>query len=522
MAIAFLALAWVHHPSPGWNVNTRLNLVFAIVEEGTVRIDNWHATPPHDTNDKAVFEGHYYSDKTFGVSMLAVPFAAAMKPFWTEWGFNLKHYVLRVIAVGVPTAASVALLFLLLARLGMTPRNASLMALLAFFGSMWFGYGTVFYPYGPGLACVLGALYLILYPRAERIAIGNAAAVGFLLGYAMLCDSIFVIAVAGVGVLFLLRALDQVGWHGIRSFAEMTGERDRPKVMLPKLAVSALAFAVPAGAFAIYCYAIFGEFSMPYKYEFDETFRVGMSRGVMGVTMPDAHALYRITVHPFRGILVWSPLLVAAVAGCIIGTFGYGKRRMIGWLGIYSFVGYLLFNAGYYMWWGGWGMGPRFLIPMLPLVFLGLAELDPGRFRSWFGERKRLALGMWGAARLLGAVGVLLCVPLSLTEPQLPQANQHPVLESATWDTPLEIPQIIPIRVFYRGSVGLWPQDRIRGEIGSRSQAQGRAGIMVFFLLIGGAGMVLRRFLPEKSAVTRADYPFHSVDGSVEKAPAPF
>src|SRR5260370_38996366 len=55
----------------GWNQNSRFDLLRAIVERHTLQIDAYH----ENTQDKAHFQGHYYSDKAPGLVVLAVPFA---------------------------------------------------------------------------------------------------------------------------------------------------------------------------------------------------------------------------------------------------------------------------------------------------------------------------------------------------------------------------------------------------------------------------------------------------------------
>ena len=51
----------------GWNQNSRFDLLRAIVEQRTLRIDAYH----ENTQDKAHFQGHYYSDKAPGLVFLA-------------------------------------------------------------------------------------------------------------------------------------------------------------------------------------------------------------------------------------------------------------------------------------------------------------------------------------------------------------------------------------------------------------------------------------------------------------------
>ena len=45
----FLSLAALDHSSTGWNLNTRLGLVFAVVDEGTLQIDAYHDVAPTRT-----------------------------------------------------------------------------------------------------------------------------------------------------------------------------------------------------------------------------------------------------------------------------------------------------------------------------------------------------------------------------------------------------------------------------------------------------------------------------------------
>lgn len=52
-----------------WNQNSRFDLVRAIVEKGTLAIDDYAA----NMGDHATINGHIYSDKAPGLSFAAVP-----------------------------------------------------------------------------------------------------------------------------------------------------------------------------------------------------------------------------------------------------------------------------------------------------------------------------------------------------------------------------------------------------------------------------------------------------------------
>ena len=77
-ALAFTAYAYFFQG--GWNAAVRFDLVRAVVEQGTVRIDGYET----NTGDLAYRDGHYYCDKAPGLSFAAVPVYAAVHPLAGE------------------------------------------------------------------------------------------------------------------------------------------------------------------------------------------------------------------------------------------------------------------------------------------------------------------------------------------------------------------------------------------------------------------------------------------------------
>lgn len=53
----------------GWSEITRLDLTMAMVDDGSFSIDSYY----QNTGDRAIIDGHYYSEKPPGISFLAVP-----------------------------------------------------------------------------------------------------------------------------------------------------------------------------------------------------------------------------------------------------------------------------------------------------------------------------------------------------------------------------------------------------------------------------------------------------------------
>src|SRR4029077_11460601 len=119
--VIFFSYAYFYEGG-GWNQNSRFDMVRAIVEQSTLRIDAYH----ENTNDKAFANGHYYSDKAPGLALLAVPIAEAVKPLLRATGVDPVSpdgladlaYGLAVFAVALPMAAACACLFWIALQLG--------------------------------------------------------------------------------------------------------------------------------------------------------------------------------------------------------------------------------------------------------------------------------------------------------------------------------------------------------------------------------------------------------------------
>lgn len=423
-ATVFLASCFVSQPRTGWNVNSRLGLVFAVVDEGRLNIDSYHDQPPTETYDKAFFEGHHYSDKIIGQSLIAVPVYAVIRGvsnlFDVEPDFQLTQYLLTRVTVSIPAALAAVLMALLFVRLGARPRRAILTTSGVFFGSMLFGFSTVFIPYLPGVASCLGALLVL---RGPPLTSRRAALFGGLSGLALLFDLTFNITVAVLGVLFLveLRKLPRERW--LRVAGAACG-----------------AAAVPLTIFLAYSVYIFGSPTIPYSYLKVEYFREGMSQGVMGVTAPKLHAVWFLTVHAFRGILFWSPWLLAAIV-CCVRTLRRrdDPLRLVAIASLVTLLAYLLFNAGYYQWWAGSTMGPRLMIPMFAIVPLGLAVACRPDAPRW----------LWRSLMGTLAVSVALSLPISMVDPQTGGGNSEEVLINARVGTRLVVPQLNVLSDFY-------------------------------------------------------------------------
>ncbi|MFV8750389.1 hypothetical protein ACNOYE_07545 [Nannocystaceae bacterium ST9] len=373
---------------PAWNQNSRLALTRALVEQGRVTIDEHHAT----TGDKSLREGHFYSDKAPGVSLLStIPYAlfvaerrltggelpdvrvetldpaiaaADRAPAPAERApgdvlvYNPAHrvalWLCRMIVISLPSVLAGLLMFVLLAR--QTRRTIALgTTLIWLLATPALGYACGLYGHQIVAALLFAAFALVVLDEPlglrER---GLGLLIGGLLGWAVLCEY-----TSAVPVALLL------GWASWRRGWRLGGW----------IAIGGLPWALVLAGY--HAWAFGSPLATGYDFVYLEEFAEGMKVNY-GIGAPDLGVLIQLLFGSYRGLFYLAPVLLLAAWGLGVALVRAPTRsnqaltRGDFLLALALITYYLLLNAGYYMWDGGAALGPRHAVPMLPFLCLGL------------------------------------------------------------------------------------------------------------------------------------------------------
>ncbi len=367
LGLALLLCYGFFRQEPAWNEFSRYDLVRALVEDGTTRIDPYH----ENTGDKAFFEGHYYSDKAPGASILGIPVHAGLLLTARLAGQAEpdEDAAVQALAFGVGAIPTVLLVLLLIRFLRPTVGEPWALAIgLAYgLGSIAFPFATMLFGHAAS-ACFLFASFYVLW-RARSTAAGGRAdwrpvLAGFLAGWAALVDLTTLLGVAVLaGYALTDGATGPIRLHELRWRAP---------------ALMALGALPPAGVLLAYNWASFGgPFSLGYTNLPAGAFAEGMGQGLFGATLPRLDVAVDLLAGP-RGLLRLAPWFLAAPLGLLAARRLDLRAEVVVCGAIVA--AFFAFNAGYYLPFGGWTPGPRFLVPALPFAAV-LVALAPRRFR---------------------------------------------------------------------------------------------------------------------------------------------
>ena len=336
----FVPFAYFNH-SDGWNQGARLAELHAIVLKSTLSIDAYHEL----TGDKALIDGHYYSEKAPAIVLAALPAFSAtvaaqklvgIDPDSPE-GWRLSQWVATAGSVGVLAAlGGVAFFGLLVPRLGVPIAVVSTYGV--FLGSLTFPYATAMFGHGG----TIGLLCLALWAVLGRNAPPYDYLAGLFAGLAVAAEYPAVIPCTALG-LYLAYV-------------------DVPRAWRFGLALAPGALLILGNN-----YLISGS-PLQVSYGSNPAFPEITSSNAFGFNLPDPDAAAGLLWGEYRGLFFWCPVLAMAIPGL---AMLFRKHPPIAWMTTIVLVFVFLQVSSFYSWFGGNAVGPRYLTPSLP--FFGLA-----------------------------------------------------------------------------------------------------------------------------------------------------
>lgn len=467
--LCFLSLtfAWRHF----WNTNeySRIFLTRALVDHQSFSIDKIIAV--HDTQDKSLFQGKYYSNKAPFSSFLAAPAYLSIRIMeifgHLDFSEAMEIYLITSVCLSIPSALFLLLLFKFWSSVTLhyPLRRAVLIAYAL--GTMVWPYSTMYY--GHVLAGMSLFLAFLIVFNTGKVKAGKKTffECGFFCGLAFaieypaaliaLCLFIYtavvgknfraslyqLLAAAFITVLWSQvdriesfitpHLLDLIEPHGLVLVTSIIVTVVVGLIAISRAPTNIMFFlgaALPVGVTFYYHLKCFGGiFQFPYYHETFLQFAIAHKQGIAGVTFPGSlselgghlSALLQLLISPYRGLFFYSPFLLIGVSGMIKMVRDPEWRRE-GWLFLAIMVVYILFLSAFSDWEGGWSMGPRHLVPILP--FLATAVLfQVGKTR---GELRN---GLVWFLAVFSLIAITLTFIGTVTFPYLPKEFKNPLYD---------------------------------------------------------------------------------------------
>jgi hypothetical protein len=286
--------------------------------------------------DHALYKGHEYTDKAPGLSIVELPLAEALRlaPANQLPVHTWKLWVIRLLTSGIVFLA----LAFVIGRVseGLAPGFGSIALVTFALGTLIAPFAAMNFDQVP--AAAFGFWAFLLAWRRTPLAAGLLAGAAIFFEY----EAGAIMVVVAAYLFFTTRSGRACGRYALG--------------VLPALV-----------ALAAYDWAAFGApWRLSYRYV-DNLYQPAQAGGLFGIHLPSAYAAQQVFIGR-GGLIVVTPVVVAAAWG--LGLLWRTHRAEV-WACVAVIAIFVLLNVGYFLPYGG-SPGPRFLLPALPFLALGL------------------------------------------------------------------------------------------------------------------------------------------------------
>ena len=328
------------------NESSRFALTRAIIDERTFIIDKYRE---YASIDVTYYNGHYYSDKIPGTSLLAIP----VYLLDLSLGFKEDYQFFNSLALltTIFSALSVILVYKISRSFNFSNMTCFVLSLIYGFGTVAWVFSKTFFahPYSAFFA-LLSVYFILLYFKKKTKSDLKRYSIlfGISLGLFVMMEYTNFIIAALLLFLFFLKS----------------------KNKLQNLLQALVPFSIFVLVVLGYNYAIFGNpFTIPlnYHYSFGNTLQTQWFR-----LSKLSEGFYGLTVGFSAGLLFMSPIILLSILGFIIFL---KKDKLMAKIFALCFLVTFFFYAASESWHGGNAYGPRYLQVAVPFLIFPIGFL---------------------------------------------------------------------------------------------------------------------------------------------------
>ncbi|MCP4606031.1 MAG: hypothetical protein GY847_36885 [Proteobacteria bacterium] len=428
LVLSMLSYSWMFSKITVPNERSRIYLAVAVVDNGTLAI-NGPIKRFGKPIDIARHDGRYYTDKAPGSSMLGAAVYGFFRIFTEPGDWSIVELV-NLMRTWVMIPLGLIGFFLIrktIILLGISRETADVVSLGWILGTTAFHYSTAFFGHQIVAVAFLVAVFLI--EGADYESKGGVSdwlrflGAGAAVGVAGITEYQSAIPCVFFGIYAVLRAFPNPG----RIAGFVLGASFFIWILL---SYNNTAFG--------------GPFELSYHHLSDRWMQAKHNQGIAGVTYPRAEAIFGSTLSLHRGLIATSPFFVFVPLGLFV-MWRKGRRGMCSLLGA-TILYYLLFVFSAEIWYGGWGFGPRLLVPVMALMGISLAFAGDAFIKNSLFS---------GVLRGLVVFGLFYNQTVQAVFAELPEKAENPILDVVI--PAIEAGVLSPnIASKYTDSPGLW------------------------------------------------------------------